>query len=210
MSTPEDAVAAHLDRLLSGQRTQRREVPAEAAPAIAAANRLAAGLHPDPDPVFVGRLHHRLERELGGHYPRWSRRRLLVAGGAAAAAAVGLTAGRGLLEYQPRGRLVANGATWRFAAQLADLPEGSAVPFATESMQVLLVRSGGEVRALSATCTHLGCRLQPAAGAIACPCHRTRFALDGQVLEHQLPAAPPALPEIPVRVAGGRVEVLAV
>jgi len=34
--------------------------------------------------------------------------------------------------------------------------------------------------ALSLSCTHLGCRVRPAAaGGFACPCHGSRFAADG-------------------------------
>ncbi len=35
--------------------------------------------------------------------------------------------------------------------------------------------------ALSLTCTHLGCRVRPASsGGFACPCHGSRFAIDGE------------------------------
>ena len=35
--------------------------------------------------------------------------------------------------------------------------------------------------ALSLTCTHLGCRVRPASsGGFACPCHGSRFAVDGK------------------------------
>ncbi len=40
----------------------------------------------------------------------------------------------------------------------------------------------GEIRALSATCTHLGCKItQYADGLLVCPCHGSRFRLDGTV-----------------------------
>jgi Rieske Fe-S protein len=35
--------------------------------------------------------------------------------------------------------------------------------------------------ALSLTCTHLGCRVRPASfGGFACPCHGSRFTVDGR------------------------------
>ncbi|AXK36313.1 FAD-dependent oxidoreductase [Streptomyces armeniacus] len=52
----------------------------------------------------------------------------------------------------------------------------------------------GEVRALSARCTHLGClvRFNDAEGAWECPCHGSRFDVDGSVL--QGPATRPLEP----------------
>lgn len=39
----------------------------------------------------------------------------------------------------------------------------------------------GSLRAFSARCTHLGCRLDRIVnGAIVCPCHGSRFAADGR------------------------------
>lgn len=48
----------------------------------------------------------------------------------------------------------------------------------------------GEVRALSARCTHLGCtvRFARASGEIECPCHGARFDADGRVLAGPAPA----------------------
>ncbi|NBH03115.1 Rieske (2Fe-2S) protein, partial [Amycolatopsis sp. SID8362] len=90
------------------------------------------------------------------------------------------------------------------------LPEGGVLPFDFGAVAGFLHRSGGEVRAVSATCTHLGCRLNLDAPArrLNCPCHRTSFAVDGVVLTHQLPVTPPPLPHLVVREAGGVVEVL--
>jgi len=39
------------------------------------------------------------------------------------------------------------------------------------------------VAALSAVCTHLGCTVLPAAGALQCPCHDSRFDLAGKFLQ---------------------------
>jgi Rieske Fe-S protein len=46
---------------------------------------------------------------------------------------------------------------------------------------VWLVRQGERVRALSTVCPHTGCSVDwdAAAGAFACPCHDSRFGLDG-------------------------------
>jgi Rieske Fe-S protein len=84
------------------------------------------------------------------------------------------------------------------------------LPFDFGAVAGFVHRSGGQVRAVSATCTHLGCRLNLDAPArrLNCPCHRTSFAVDGVVLTHQLPVTPPPLPHLMVREAGGVVEVL--
>jgi Rieske Fe-S protein len=61
--------------------------------------------------------------------------------------------------------------------------------------QVIVCREGSEVRVFSARCTHLGCRISSAVnGQLVCPCHGSRFRLDGSVAAG--PAARPlaALP----------------
>jgi Rieske Fe-S protein len=53
---------------------------------------------------------------------------------------------------------------------------------------VIVTRVGGDVRAFSARCTHLGCLIDRASDdLLVCPCHGSRFHLDGTV------AAGPAL-----------------
>jgi menaquinol-cytochrome c reductase iron-sulfur subunit len=73
-----------------------------------------------------------------------------------------------------------------------------------EPRVVFLVREGRGVRAFSAACTHLGCRVawHDAERTFKCPCHGGRFARTGAVT-----AGPPPRPldELPVRVEAGRV-----
>ncbi|SEF20064.1 Tat (twin-arginine translocation) pathway signal sequence [Amycolatopsis pretoriensis] len=168
---------------------------------------------------FVADLHRRLAQELGEPAPAGNRRRFIQVSSAAAVAAA---AGAGV-EY-----LVTSGAEpaaaptpaddvlrpengeWRAVVAAHDLPEGGVLPFDFGAVAGFVQRSGGQVRAVSATCTHLGCRLNLDAPArrLNCPCHRTSFAVDGAVLVHQLPVTPPPLPHLVVREAGGVVEVL--
>ncbi|MEV6639275.1 Rieske (2Fe-2S) protein [Amycolatopsis sp. NPDC051371] len=166
---------------------------------------------------FVAGLHRRLAQELGEPAPGRSgnRRRFIQVSSAAAVAAA---AGAGV-EY-----LVSSGAEpaaqeetlrpengeWRAVVAAHDLPEGRVLPFDLGAVAGFVQRSGGEVRGVSATCTHLGCRLNLDAPArrLNCPCHRTSFGVDGVVLTHQLPVTPPPLPHLVVREAGGVVEVL--
>jgi len=170
---------------------------------------------------FVAGLHRRLAEELGEPAPATggSRRRFIQVSSAAAVAAA---AGAGV-EY-----LVTSGAAppaaappadetlrpddgeWRAVVAAHDLPEGGVLPFDFGAVAGFVQRAGGQVRAVSATCTHLGCRLTLDAPArrLNCPCHRTSFTADGAVLVHQLPVTPPPLPHLLVREARGVVEVL--
>jgi menaquinol-cytochrome c reductase iron-sulfur subunit len=69
---------------------------------------------------------------------------------------------------------------------------------------VYLVRDGDAIRAYSATCTHLGCRVSwhDDAGEFRCPCHGGRFTRTGSVA-----GGPPPRPldEVAVRLDAGRV-----
>ena len=82
--------------------------------------------------------------------------------------------------------------------------------FSTEEVHGIMVNEAGQVRALSAVCTHLGCLLTINAGAhrLDCPCHELAFSWNGSVLYHRLERQPPALPRIPSRVRQGMIEVL--
>jgi len=63
--------------------------------------------------------------------------------------------------------------------------------------------SGGDFRGFSSTCTHLGCTVSDVTGGtINCPCHGSRFNLDGSV--HTGPASVPLAPRS-VSVQGGSV-----
>ncbi len=51
--------------------------------------------------------------------------------------------------------------------------------------------------------------LDPAARMLDCPCHNTAFAVTGELISHQLPVAPRALPRLAVREISGAIEVYA-
>lgn len=69
-----------------------------------------------------------------------------------------------------------------------------------------LVRDGERVRALSTVCPHAGCAVDwdEGAAAFVCPCHDSRFALDG---ERTSGPSPRALDALDVDVKEGRVAV---
>ncbi|MGW7535854.1 QcrA and Rieske domain-containing protein [Amycolatopsis sp. NPDC054798] len=171
---------------------------------------------------FVAALHRRLAQELREAEPEpvrgGNRRRFIqVSSAAAAAAAAGagveylVTSGAEPAAAPPEEKtLWPENGQWRAVVAARDLPEGGVLPFDFGAVAGFVQRSGGQVRAVSATCTHLGCRLNLDAPArrLNCPCHRTSFAVDGAVLTHQLPTTPPPLPHLVVRESGGVVEVL--
>ena len=63
---------------------------------------------------------------------------------------------------------------------------------------VLIIREGTGFHALLMTCTHRGCVLRARPSDLVCPCHGSRFDLQGQVLEG--PAQRPLTP-IPLSVS---------
>jgi nitrite reductase/ring-hydroxylating ferredoxin subunit len=215
-------VAAYVDALLRNRRPPRARQDADDLEALAAAIELSAarpqaGL---PDPRFVERLEGRLREHAGGDVPaaggRLSRRGLIRAGGlAAAAAATGVVVDRLALDRGPGvpgtpEELAVDGGRWHPVVALDALPAGRAARFSTGRVEGVVVhRGGGDLLALSAVCTHLGCILQldQAAGRLDCPCHRAAFGLGGEVLFHEQPRPLRPLPRIPVRVRDGQVEV---
>ncbi len=68
-------------------------------------------------------------------------------------------------------------------AALADVPVGGGLVLADQ--HVVLTRSGDEVHAFSATCTHQGCTVDGVTdGRITCPCHGSVFdATTGKVVQ---------------------------
>lgn len=71
---------------------------------------------------------------------------------------------------------------------------------------VWLHRTGDAVRALSAECPHLGCAIDLGAEgkAYGCPCHTSRFGLDGKA---ESGPSPRPMDELATRVVDGHVEV---
>ncbi|MBI4539565.1 MAG: Rieske (2Fe-2S) protein [Gemmatimonadetes bacterium] len=97
-----------------------------------------------------------------------------------------------------------HGGTRVLVGNLEDLPPGSGMKVALEDQPVLVLNVGGEVKAFSAICTHLGCIVLWDEGGqfIHCPCHDGRFDTNGQVISGPPPAP---LPAIPVAVEEGRI-----
>jgi cytochrome b6-f complex iron-sulfur subunit len=181
-----------------------------------------------PREEFVTDLHDRLAAALASQdtdqpqpAPRAAvddTRRRLVATTAAAAAAAAVAGAvvdhtvisRGPAPVGPQNVIPTTGA-WRTVSASADLTEGGVQGFDLGTVVGFVARTGGALRAVSGVCTHLGCQLalDAAARQLDCPCHRTSFALNGELLRYQLPVPPPALPQFEVREVDGAVQVYA-
>jgi len=82
-------------------------------------------------------------------------------------------------------------------AKTADVPVGSGV---IVGKTVVTQPTAGDFKAFSAVCTHSGCLVNKIAdGTIDCPCHGSKFSLDGAVVDG--PAKKPLEP-VSVRVQG--------
>jgi len=88
-----------------------------------------------------------------------------------------------------------------------DVPEGEAKFFEYGGSSAVLVRKkGGELVALSAVCTHLGCIVQWEKDKqdFLCPCHAGHYSADGAVTSGP---PPKPLPKLPFVVANGTITV---
>ncbi|MGH2411574.1 MAG: ubiquinol-cytochrome c reductase iron-sulfur subunit [Chloroflexota bacterium] len=96
---------------------------------------------------------------------------------------------------------------YTFIYAVDEVPSGGAKSFSAGGVMGFLLNDGGKLRAVSAICTHMGCRLKadPAAGDLRCLCHGSRFNRQGDILSG---LAPSPLPEIALRMDGGVVYAL--
>lgn len=143
--------------------------------------------------------------------------KVLVTAGSIAYAGALCAVGASFVTSTPGGE---SRERWLRAARLDDLPEGEprrvaivgdardafTVTPAEQLGSVWLVRKGNEVRALSATCPHLGCAIDLAGDkkAFSCPCHTSSFAIDGAA---QSGPSPRGMDSLATRVKEGWVEV---
>ena len=162
-----------------------------------------------PRPEFVDQLRSRLDQPAPTRVPR----RGVVIGGsvAAGAAMVGAAVDRLVTDHDvpDEGTIEPNDGQWRTIAASESVPEGGAIAFDTGTLNGFVSRRAGVLLARSGVCTHQGCllRLNDAERRLDCPCHRTRFTYDGQVVTSQLPTHPPRLPAIKVREQDGQIQV---
>ncbi len=92
------------------------------------------------------------------------------------------------------------------AGGVDDIAVGAAKKVIVAGSAVIIIRTAGGFKALSAVCTHLGCLVgwDQARGQIVCPCHGGVFNVDGKVVSGP---PPKALPSYEVSVINGRIMV---
>ena len=144
-----------------------------------------------------------------GDEPRGRKLALLGAGGLAVGGYLG-----GHLSYSQAVGVNRNAdemkkpRDWTDAAAAADVVEGQPQRVEVDGQPIVLVRTGGDVRAMSAVCGHWGGPLEDGSlvdGCLECPWHGSRFRLeDGSVARG--PATTAQL-SYDVRTVGDRLQV---
>lgn len=133
------------------------------------------------------------------------RRKFLGVCLAGATAAAAVAAGYPVFRYlAPRS---GQGGAAKLVIPAGELKEGDARFFEFAGSSAVLVKTrGGELVALSAVCTHLGCIVQweKEKQQFLCPCHGGLFSTEGTVL-----GGPPPRPlaKIPLTVTEGNITV---
>jgi cytochrome b6-f complex iron-sulfur subunit len=209
----------HVEDLLQDRRPERTPLADEAAlrarqtAAMLRAAKPGAGL---PSKEFLERMQASIHEWVGERSAqpqpaaRPSRRSLLLTGAAGIAAGVAAVIGiEQVTKAAPkiaRRPLVENGS-WKPVKALAELPADTPIAFRSGGIEGFLTRSGNQVTALSAVCTHMGCILNYSKfrDRFECPCHGATFEKDGQPTNYSSPLSP--LPSLKVKVANGQVEV---
>jgi len=93
-------------------------------------------------------------------------------------------------------------------ANLTELAPNSGKVIRVDDHPIMLIETkSGQVKALSARCTHLGCTVQYApeqGGYLRCNCHGSRFDLNGNNVSGP---APRPLPHYKVTLEGGKIAI---
>ncbi len=111
--------------------------------------------------------------------------------GTAAVAVLGVQSAWSTLRYA-RAPVSYGPTRRRPLGQASRFPRGSVVFVADAG--VFVSRDSAGIRAMSATCTHLGCTVRAQAdGGFVCPCHGSRYDKSGVVLSGPAPAPLPFL-----------------
>jgi cytochrome b6-f complex iron-sulfur subunit len=129
---------------------------------------------------------------------QFNRREFVIAGAAAAAAWARID------PFAPHTCAAAPAASGSVdVGTAADYAHDGAFDKFAKSNRVMLIRKGDRLYATTATCTHKDCIVKHVQGEIRCPCHGSRFDLDGDVTKG--PAKSP-LPRLAIaQNANGRI-----
>lgn len=141
-------------------------------------------------------------RSAADDVPSTSVDRRTVIAAAGAAGVVVLVSGCAAAPAAGSGPSAGAGSAGTALGPASEVPVGGGVVF--EALEVVVTQpTAGDFRGFSAVCTHTGCIVDKVAdGTIECPCHGSRYRLDGTVA---VGPAPRALPDRPVVVTEGRI-----
>jgi Rieske Fe-S protein len=204
-----------LDQLIEDRRPVAHTLTVEdlADRLLAAQLRLAAPGRETPAQAFLDALERRTTGTPGReqhrrHESALSRRRVLRMAtrtiAAASLAGVGIATNETVRHRQSAEELVMGAGHWYDVAAVDEVAAGQMKAFDAGGILGYLVNDGQHLHALSAICTHGGCRLRPEKDSLAlrCLCHGARFSADGAVRAG--PARVP-LPRLALRTIGGRI-----
>lgn len=129
---------------------------------------------------------------------------IVAPGALVAACSDDSTSGSGDTTGTPGGGTPTGGESAKGVAAVADVPDGGGLVVDGPDGKVLLVRTGQDVTAYNAACTHMGTPVAaPEGGVATCPNHGSQFdTATGDVRKG--PATKP-LPTIGVKVEGDQV-----
>ena len=223
MNDDPEQLDKHVEDLLQDRKPERTPLGDEDAlrarqtAAMLRAAKPGAGL---PSKEFLERMQGSIKQWVGEQSARPrppsrpSRRSLLLtaAGGIAAGAAAVLGIEQVTKATTPKtaSRPLVETGGWKPVKALAELPEGTPIAFRSGAIEGFLTRSGNQVSALSAVCTHMGCILNYSKfrDRFECPCHGATFEKDGHPTNYSSPLT--SLPSLQVRIQRGQVEVYTV
>jgi Rieske Fe-S protein len=150
---------------------------------------------PEPDPVSSPRFG-------TDSRPPCSTRRAVILGAGVAVGAGMLVAGCSTVETPGGTAASSDDPAGTPVGQVSDVPVGSGQIFDAVGV-VVTQATAGNFAAFSTTCPHQGCAVSAVEGtSIVCPCHGSRFALDGNVTNGP---ATRGLDSLPIAVADGEI-----
>jgi cytochrome b6-f complex iron-sulfur subunit len=131
--------------------------------------------------------------------------RYLLLGVSATAAAGGVLTPIIAYLWPPKQAAAAGGGPVSVGSTV-DLPIGKGQVYSVANKPVLVIHTADGFKALSATCTHMGCIVfwNEEKAVVACPCHAAYFSINGDVISGPPPAP---LPTYQVQVQGDQIYV---
>jgi Rieske Fe-S protein len=130
-----------------------------------------------------------------------TRRAVVLGAGAAAVGAGALIAGCSTVETTPAAPSTAQ-PTGTPVGPASDIPVGGGQIYDAAGV-VVTQPTTGTYEGFSTTCPHQGCAVNAVEGGnIVCPCHGSRFALDGSVVQGP---AQQGLDSVPITVTDGEI-----